>query len=284
MRTTALRRLGTYGVASALALGVFVGTMQTTAQSPEVGVPEFSGKDPTESPILAPCSRFADNYDDLGYTDTHIEEWPDLYHDTVAKIVTESLDSPKISCTADDYEALLKAGDELKKLAKKLPPWKDTDTEVSRFDLPRVLLENLRIYECALVEFRQFLHYDTAAENFDEEKERQEKEEGRSPDDTTVISFFKFFFSDLMTETSKRAETIKRERAIARRALNRTLTLIGTMDRLRPLEAELECMQRMSLDVRNIAALSAETSSCIPRTWNAKDTLRDYKEDPSEQP
>lgn len=54
------------------------------------------------------------------------------------------------------------------------------------------------------------------------------------------------------------------------------------MDRLRPLEAELECMQRMSIDIRNIAALSAETSACMPRTWYAKDALRDFKEDEEE--
>lgn len=87
------------------------------------------------------------------------------------------------------------------------------------------------------------------------------------------------FFSGLMEQFLDRSAIINEERVVARVTLHRVLTLIGNFGRLRPLEAELECTQRLSLDIRNISALTAETSSCLPRIWNAKDVLRDYKEE-----
>lgn len=239
------------------------------ALAQEVAVPEFTGRDPDEYPILAPCSRFDDAYEDLGYLDKPIQEWQETYHDTVAEIVAESMKQPEIECTATDYDSLLRAGTKLKTLAGKLPPWQNSEKPVTRFDLSRVLLEHLRVYECALSEYYEFRYYDTAAEEF----RKEEAETG-----SERINFFDYFISDLVKGTNERSTLIIREKTVARRALHRTLTILGTMDRLLPLQAELECMQRMSLDIRNIAGLAAETSSCIPRTWNAKDTLRDYQE------
>lgn len=164
------------------------------AQSDDVAVPEYSGRDPEEPPILAPCSRFEEAYEDLGYLDKPLEKWADIYHESVSKVISESLEKPEIQCTGSDYESLLRPGPELRRLAEKLPPWKDTDVPVTRFDLARVLLENLRIYECALIEYDEFLLYDTTVEKFDEEKERQEDEDGRAKDDSSVILFFEFFF------------------------------------------------------------------------------------------
>lgn len=257
---------------------VFAVLKSTTAVAQEVGVPDYSGKDPNKLPILAPCTRFEESYETLGYTNTPIDEWPAKYHKATEDVVEEMLRPPKVTCTADSYSSLIEAGPKLTALAKKLPPWQGANATIARFDMARVLLENLRIYECAMMEYDRFLYYDTTSEEFEKEKERQEEANERSDDDP-VISFFDFFFSDLLFGASKRYELIQRERIIARKTLNRTLTLLGTMDRFLPLQIELECMQRMSIDMRNIAALSAETSSCMPKTWNAKDVLRDYKEE-----
>ena len=147
-------------------------------------------------------------------------------------------------------------------LAEKLPTWAKGDLILSRFDTARVLLEYLRVYECALTEFDNFILFDTRQEEFD----------------ANGVNFV-YHLSELLDDSVKRADVIIQERLIARRALHRALTLIGAFERLRPVEAELECMQRFSLDVRNVAALTAEASACMPRAWNAKDTLRDYKED-----
>jgi hypothetical protein len=155
----------------------------------------------------------------------------------------------------------LPPGQKLRVLAEALPTWNDSDIPLSEYDISRVLLEYLRIYECALMEFNEFLQYDTTLEEI------------------SRPNFKELFFSELMTESFGRSDIIRKERALARSSLHRVLTIIGNFGRLRPLEAELECTQRLSIDIRNVAALTAETSACMPRIWNAKDILRDFKED-----
>ena len=233
-----------------------------TVHAKELHIPEYSGRPEDEHPILAPCSRFVDRYETLGFRDNYIEDWPEMYHDQVDRVIEEYLESPKVQCDAEDYEAFMPPGPELLDLAASLPTWNDPDVPLSEYDISRVLLEYLRIYECALMEFEAFREFDTSMEEFD-----------RKPE----ITFL--FFSDVMEGSLKRAWIINKERAIARKTLHRVLTLIGTFGRLRPLEAELECTQRLSIDIRNIAALTAETSACLPRVWNAKDALRDFKEE-----
>lgn len=247
-------------------LGLLISTIHYPLSTPHVSaaddpeIPEFSGRPPDEHPILSPCTRFDDRYDVLGFNSNYIDDWKDIYHTNVNDIVEEYLKQPEIECTAESYVELFTPGPALLDLAASLPTWNDPDVPLSRLDTARVLLEYLRLYECALVEYDALLYYETAQEEFDIRGE---------------IAFEKFFFSDLISEAFSRGNTIKRERIVARKSLHRVLTLIGAFDRLRPLEAELECMQRFSLDVRNIAALSAEASACLPRTWNAKDALRD---------
>ncbi len=256
-------------VAVLLLLGFVIGSAPglTAFAEEEVKVPAYSGREPKEHPILAPCSRFEDRYQHLGFTETQIDEWPDIYHNRVDRIVEEYLKPVELSCAAENYVAFMKPGGELTDLAASLPTWNDPKVPLSRFDTSRVLLEYLRIYECALTEFDHFRSYGTAKEEFREEF---------GPGDVTA--FFDFFFSDLMVNTKERGDIINRERIVARKSLQRVLTLMGAFDRLRPLDGELECMQRFSIDVRNISALSAETSACLPRVWNAKDVLRDYPE------
>lgn len=226
--------------------------------------PKYSGRDPEEHPILAPCGRFDRRYQHLLFADKKLEDWPEMYHTKVNAVIEEYLKPAKIECDAESYDALSEPGDELLELAASLPTWNDQEVPLSRLDTSRVLLEYLRIYECALMEFDEFLYYDTRQEEYD---------------DRGDSGFLKYFLSDLMNSTMARSETIVRERAVARTALHRAITIMGAFDRLGPLDAELECMQRFSLDMRNIAALSAETSACLPRIWNAKDSLRDINEE-----
>lgn len=229
----------------------------------DLAVPEFSGRPPEEHPILAPCTRFDDRYDALDFNSKDIDKWPDIYHDQVDRIIEEYLQPRELQCDADDYETFLPPGTELKKLAELLPTWNDPEVPLSEYDISRVLLEYLRIYECALMEFGEYLPYDTTLE------------ERTDPN----AHFTDIFFPELAVESFKRSAIIRKERTIARKTLHRVLTLLGNLGRLRPLEAELECTQRVSLDIRNIAGLTAETSACLPRIWNAKDALRDYKEE-----
>lgn len=235
----------------------------TVTFADEETVPEFSGRPHDEHPILAPCSRFDDTYEDLEFADLPVEDWPDTYHKRVDKVVEEYIEKTDLECDAENYEELFAAGPELRDLAKNMPTWKGDDVPLSRFDTARVLLEYLRIYECALIEFEATLYFDTTIELGKEDES---------------LGIFDIFMSTLMGEGQKRAAIVTKERATARKTLQRVLKLISAFDRLRPVEAELECMQRLSVDVRNITALTAETSACLPRTWNAKDALRDTKE------
>ena len=227
----------------------------------ELAVPEYSGRPPDEHPILAPCSRFENRYRTLLFEELYIAEWPEIYHDQVNRVIEEYLAPREVECSAVDYENFLPPGPELLGLAEGLPTWNDPDVPLSEYDIARVLLEYLRIYECSLMEFGEFLEFDTTLE------------EKSKPD------FVSIFFPEVMVEAFERSAIIQEERSVARQTLHRVLTLIGNFGRLRPLEAELECTQRLSLDIRNIAALTAETSSCLPRIWNAKDSLRDFKEE-----
>ena len=248
---------------AAVCIGFWIPHFTTYAQ-PVITTPEFSGRDPDDHPKLTPCSRFDDRYQHLGFADRPLDEWADMYHERVSTVIEEYLEPAVIECDAEDYGTLSEPGGELLDLAASLPTWNDPAVPLSRLDTSRVLLEYLRIYGCALFEFNEFILYDTAEEEYEERGE---------------IDFLKFFFSDLMTSALVRTETIQKEQQLARKALHRAITIMGAFDRLGPLDAELECMQRFSLDMRNISALTAETSACLPRIWNAKDSLRDYKED-----
>ena len=70
---------------------------------------------------------------------------------------------------------------------------------------------------------------------------------------------------------------IDNELLTARPALQRALIIAGGYGRLARLDKELQCIQRASLDYRNVFAVVAETSSCLPRNWGAKDPLRDTR-------
>jgi len=230
----------------------------------------------TDHPILAPCSRFDSRYrDKLGFREKYIKNWPKQYHDTVNTIIEDHLKPPELQCDAPDYESLLKPGEELKKLATTMPTWSDPQVRLTRYDLGRVLLEYLRVYECALNEYASISLYDTA-----KEIGREEDEGLRQPlaDPEMARVFLNIFMSGLSTEDADRLAIIDREKILAREALTRTLSVVAALDRLRPVEMELQCMQQMSLDIRNVTALSAEASACLPRVWNAKDILRDLKE------
>ena len=226
-----------------------------------VGIPEYSGRDLEEHPILSPCSRYGEVYKDLGFQRKKLKEWPDIYHKKVNELIEEYFEPEPIDCSASSYNELLKPGEKLKELAELLPAWKDPDVSLTRLDAGRVLLEYLRIYECTLMEYDSFLFEETMDEETDDS------------------GFLDLFLSGLMQFAVGRSEILEREQAIARESLHRALSIMGAFDRLRPLEVELECMQRFTLDLRNITALTAETSACLPRIWQTKDVLRDAPPD-----
>jgi hypothetical protein len=200
---------------------------------------------------------------------TDMEKWPETYHGMVSKVIEahtkkmENLSAAEIVCTAEDYPSMFKASAELQGLASTLEPWKKRT--VSELELAPVLLEYLRVYECSLEEKRYFLTI-------------EQQRSSSSSSAGTEIGYGKFLDDKTEDET-----LINRELASARPILERTLSIVGGLDRLKPLAMDIECIKRASVDLRNGLGLVAEAASCMPRAIDARGSLRDLAKSPSEQ-
>lgn len=199
-------------------------------------------------------------------------QWINTYHDAVDRIVNAHMNAIRgavtqqpLKCTAGTLYALLQPTGDLRALAAILPPWNPEKQKSARFlenlseaDIGSVLLEHLRVYECALKERKKNLMQEVRTDL------------DNNPDVPKPVTM-----SQVLNQTSKEQKQIGDELVAARVALNRTLTIIGSLDRLRPISLELECIQRASLDLRNVLGLAADTTACLPRMWDTRGSLRD---------
>jgi hypothetical protein len=152
------------------------------------------------------------------------------------------------------------ASEELKKMAKMLPVWKEDDKaleDLSEADMAPVMLEFLRVYECSLREREMYLSIYILRD-----------EDGSGS----------LLFGDYVDRKEEQDQQIHRELIIARATLERILGLMGGYDRLRPLALDIECIKRASLDLRNVLGLAADASSCMPKSWDTHGSLRDLPE------
>jgi len=235
---------------------LFLPTTQVFASTPVVD----------RYPILGPCTRDDEAYRTLDFIQQPFDEWASTYHGTVNNVIEEHFKSKDIKCTADDYKNFMSPGPQLRGLATNLAPWKDPEDadKLTQFDVGIVLVEYLRVYECALVEYSFFQAPEVVRERF------------RNDSPPSVV--LDFFYGNLVEEMFRRTSIISNELRTARKTLYKILDILGSYDRLLPLQAELECLQRTSLDIRNVLSLTAEASACLPRVWSAKDPLRDLQE------
>lgn len=202
-----------------------------------------------------------------------VDLWRRQYHSTVATIVAERASSASEESTV---KCLQREGDEeeeesagqgslLMELASKLPPWKEAAAleQLSPSDTWTVLLEYLRLYECALTERYFYLFSDAIRE-----RAVLAEAEGKEFDWNRV--FREYFDQD---------RKIRMELATARPVLNRVIALHLDSGNLQALKGEIECLKRASQDIRIAAALSAEAAACLPRAQDAKGPLRDLLEE-----
>ena len=204
------------------------------------------------STIVFPRNRFI-------FLTNPVERLRRDYHATVEQVVSAHAEEPRVVCTENVREVPTAA---LNDLAEKLPPWR-TPIKLAGLresDIGAVLLEYLRVYECTLKEHEYFGSTRVAED---------------TQDSLGIFNIFTF-----MRTSAERNDLIRKELVFARRALERTLQLMGGIDRLRPVDASLECLQRSSVDVRNLVGLAADASSCLPRALDAKTSLRDISSDP----
>lgn len=208
----------------------------------------------SDYPVLTSCSGstivFPPGFA-IVLTDS-VERLKANYHTTVRATVEAHIEDRTVVCSEGVRDV---PTPELSSLASKLPPWRKPidHAGLRESDIGAVLLEYMRIYECTLKEHQYFAAPRTAQESV--------------AGGTSLFPHFVLF--------TERLENVRKELLFARRALNRTLEIIGGMDRLRPVDASLECLQRSSLDIRNVLGLAADAVSCLPRTWDTRGSLRD---------
>lgn len=209
-------------------------------------------------PRLGTCTRKATPI----FRDIPYAEWKTAYHTTTQNILQALYESRWETSAQNCTEPAAPAG--LEQLARNLEPWKKGEhAPFTAADTPPVLLEHLRVYECALIERAVFLPMHIR----DEEYERRRGREANP-----------LFFPQLMSLTFEQLQDILKELRTARPTLEQALTLVAPLGSVNGLRRNLECIQRASLDIRNALALAAEATACLPRTWNPQDVLRDQTE------
>lgn len=210
---------------------------------------------------LAACAPTDERYAELFFRNMPFNEWPDEYHKLVNEVIEEYSRPPEtIACQS---EVLLPADTDssMYRLAGQLPPWNSEEelADLTRADVGFVLLEFLRIYECALKDRENFIYV------YVESDHRRQQSHVQTYEERNVIA------------RSEQA-LLETELKTARPTLEKALQVVTGHNRLSQLDAELQCLQRASLDVRNAFSLAADTSSCLPRVWNAKDVLRNLSD------
>lgn len=220
-------------------------------------------------PILAKCSGYEGKdfvrprFSDLDEDTDPMDIWSDTYDENVEAVITEYVnpDFDVPDCEAATSDLLLVPPPTMVNMAKRLPPWEHPAdyNKITRHDLGPILLEYLRTFECSLVERNLFLPVDVADEMLFQAG-------------STGSVLWMNVFKEHAAQRRKIVEYIES----TRKTMHRLVTLVGGTEKMRLLNAELECVQRASLDARNGFALAAEAASCMPRIWDHKDPLRDY--------
>lgn len=222
---------------------------------------------------LPPCTTAGSLFENLPFaqwTDVYqapIYLWADEYHRRVAEVIDAHVERAlrgefPLSCTAPDYRQAMLPTAQLQSLAATIPAWQDDIAHgtLSEADFGPVLTEFLRIYECGL-----------------QEHNREELATSRIFAEWQEAGFFgRGTEYDLLEEFIRRDFWTAEELLVARPALERALAVIGSLDLLQPFVAELTCIERASLDLRNILGLASDAAACMSRALDARASLRDF--------
>lgn len=230
------------------------------------------------TPILSSCSSannefFGLSYDEVTTDNDVVDQWSVKFHDVIDELVTAQLDETErtVECTAETMSEFLQPTTAMQNVVQEWEPFvSDPDTtKLSRLDVGYVLLELLRQYECALQERQYFLYGQLSQELV---AEQFNLGLFRDNDDSYVTA------QAVSREAGEQQQKIVRELVISRKAVEQAVRMLNGKERTAIVRAEVECLERASLDIRNATGLAAEANSCLPRIWNAKDTLYDLPE------
>ncbi len=208
------------------------------------------------------CSKSTSEIKALFPEDDSFEKIRDDYHEKVDKIVEELLTPGTETCIDSGTEQGGRKLKELRELGEKLPGTRAAAGKLTASDAPGVLLEYLRLYECVLNERSWYLPLQVLDNNIEEQKEGGQK--SSTPN-----------LGELGEGLTKAVPLVAREQVLARRTLERMLTALHATLMARTVEDDAGCFLRSSFDAKNAFGLAQEASMCLPRTWDAKDVLRD---------
>ena len=195
---------------------------------------------------------------------TELDSWRNQFHSTVNKLIEDDIGkltggehsalrqpNPPLQCTANDYKSFYRPRGSLQTLANELPLW-HTGTEypwdertiaarilnnqrLTQLDMPAVLMEYLRMYECAHIERHLGQVVDTSAE------------EWRRLEALEAFGFIQTF--KMVLQAGELAQKVVEQREdswydldIARTSVHRVLTLVAGINRLKLIDAELTCI------------------------------------------
>lgn len=204
-------------------------------------------------------------------------QWAPVYRVTTDGVVEEalatlqSLESTPLACTEGNAALVLPAQPKLKELAASLPPWKDSAalSHLSQLQAGSVLLEYLRIYECANVERWYALQSNVELRR---QGTLQENHSAGAADSDWQSG-------DFANETDRERATIEQEMRVARPTLHRVLTVVGGLAKLNGPTVNAACFLRTSLDLRNVLGLLADTAAHLPKAAG-RTSLRDLSTAP----
>ncbi len=197
-----------------------------------------------------------------------VDIWSERYHSTASSLIDSGFSGEYSypDCLGELGDRLQLPGQQnpsntpIRKMAEKLPPWQDEeDLEMLKYyNVPVVLLELLRVYECALIE-RFLIFGETLKETQDIYSELSET----------------LWIYNYSQKLGAQWRKIGNELTVSRPTMNRALYLLSKTGNTQPLEDEIFCIYQASMDIRTAFTLGGEAAACMPRIQDAKDPLRD---------
>jgi hypothetical protein len=223
---------------------------------------------------LRPCDWNEDLFPPIDSGDASaestVQRWQQTYHQNLSAIVDAHSDQSQARIECIDRPRTEASGP-LAQIADGIEPWSSSG-EYYEEDMAEIASGYLETYECALRTYRANLYEDLIRQ-------------------ASVVAATSTLFAwpprndenmvlmpPVLNQWYKEVPQIDQELKLARPTLERTLTYLNGTDRLRALDVALLCLERASLDIRNVMSLAAETSACVPsRIWDSRGGLFKYQ-------
>lgn len=213
---------------------------------------------------------FERKFSDVSRDNDIVDSWKESYHNLIREIIDQQLDDQYFTpvCDAENFAEFLKPTPIMQETIGEFDAWSEDPeaANLSRLEVGLIAYEVLRSYECALFERKSYL----VSQITDEIAFEKYGNSTPDPDDQFTVAVM-----DISREYGDQYAKIMNELEVARPALEQTLRLVNGKERTKILEAEIDCLQRASLDLRNVTSLAAEANSCLPRIWNSREVYRD---------